>query len=212
LCAAVEPLTLEFYNACEACPDNDPDEVRRALRFLVVNKGGFNGYIKRGTPPVGGRAQRGKWLVDWCWKPEKVRAHVAELGRLLAGRLKCERLSVFDSPWLDQSAAIYLDPPYVTAGPKMYGEYGSFDHERLRDRLRTVRGEWVLSYDDHPSIRSLYMGFRVEGEDVISSRGLSAGKLKTKGEVLVRSPILDSAHRTEALLNQIPDSEAAWTW
>ena len=36
-----------------------------------------------------------------------------------------------------------------------------FDHERLRDTLKNIKGRFLLSYDDSPKIRELYKGFEM---------------------------------------------------
>ena len=55
---------------------------------------------------------------------------------------------------------IYLDPPYYEKGATLYmNHYADDDHERLATKLgKNSRANWVLTYDDHSKIRSLYAG------------------------------------------------------
>ena len=57
---------------------------------------------------------------------------------------------------------IYLDPPYPDVGGDLYGSgpkyHTSFDHEELRDILRSRNTPWILSYNDKEVIRDLYSG------------------------------------------------------
>lgn len=179
-------LDLDFYRECETYSGDDP--VLQARRVLVVNKGGFNGYLNPGTPPVGGWHQKGKWRVDWCWKLDKITNSLAQLQNLLKGRLSCECVSVFESPYWNADV-VYADPPYVKEGGKMYGKSGVFDHHRFRSLLAShVSREWILSYDDCTLVRELYSDYTPMEMNVLSSRGLVDGKLKKKGEVLIVNP------------------------
>ena len=36
-----------------------------------------------------------------------------------------------------------------------------FEHERLRDTLKNIKGNFLLSYDDSPKIRELYKDFEM---------------------------------------------------
>jgi len=63
-------------------------------------------------------------------------------------------ISRYDRP----HALFYCDPPYLeTAG------YGSpFDlarHRQLADLLKKIKGQFMLSINDHTKIRELYKGF-----------------------------------------------------
>jgi len=56
----------------------------------------------------------------------------------------------------DKSFALYADPPYVAAGKSLYEKYFTqHDHNRLFSALEKSSG-WVLSYDDHVSVRGCY--------------------------------------------------------
>jgi hypothetical protein len=51
---------------------------------------------------------------------------------------------------------MFLDPQYYEAGNQLYNfKWTDADHIRLCDAL-SGKGNWVMSYDDHPFIRDLY--------------------------------------------------------
>ena len=58
-------------------------------------------------------------------------------------------------------AFFYLDPPYYSTEDMYPGGFGTDDHKRLRDLLRTIKGRFLLSYNDCPEIRELYKDFRI---------------------------------------------------
>ena len=53
-------------------------------------------------------------------------------------------------------AFFYLDPPYFATEGMYPGGFGTDDHERLRDLLFSIKGRFLLSYNDCPEIRELY--------------------------------------------------------
>lgn len=54
-----------------------------------------------------------------------------------------------------ETAFFYLDPPYFNA--ECYEvEFLKEDHIRLRDLLKSIKGKFMLSYNDNPAVRELY--------------------------------------------------------
>lgn len=55
----------------------------------------------------------------------------------------------------------YLDPPYFSTEDMYEVGFGWNDHVRLRDTLKSIKGKFLLSYNDCEEIRKLYNGFSV---------------------------------------------------
>jgi DNA adenine methylase len=52
---------------------------------------------------------------------------------------------------------LYLDPPYVEKGPRLYlNAYGESDHAKLAGAVAKANCKWVVSYDDNAFVRGLY--------------------------------------------------------
>lgn len=58
-------------------------------------------------------------------------------------------------------AFFYLDPPYYSTENMYPGGFGTDDHKRLRDLLCTIKGRFLLSYNDCPEIRGLYKEYEI---------------------------------------------------
>ena len=56
-------------------------------------------------------------------------------------------------------AFFYADPPYFSTEDMYEVGFGWDDHVRLRDTLKSIKGKFLLSYNDCPEIRELYEGF-----------------------------------------------------
>jgi len=81
-------------------------------------------------------------------------------------------IKVYDRP----TALFYCDPPYHTTEDYYDVEFGAEDHIRLKDCLNSIKGQFLLSYNDDDFIRNLYKDFNIT--DVIRNNNLSSGKYK----------------------------------
>jgi len=137
------------------------DELEAAVKCLYLNRTSFSGVLHSESGPLGGRAGRGEGIAG-RWAAETVASrirHVAELGA--AGRI-----TVVAGDWQETvdvglrmapDPLVYADPPYVSAGTRLYrASFTVGDHGNLAAGLTTAPYRWVLSYDDHPTVRDLY--------------------------------------------------------
>jgi len=75
-------------------------------------------------------------------------------------------LDKYDGP----NTFFYLDPPYYKTYSGAY-ETGEIDHELLAERLKKVKGKFLLSYNDTPFIRNLYKGYKITSFKNIQTLG-----------------------------------------
>ena len=67
-----------------------------------------------------------------------------------------------------QDAVFYIDPPYVGSEKYYNKKYSCFtmsDHERLNRCLSSIKGKFILSYNDCKIVRELYQDYNVMGID-----------------------------------------------
>ncbi|MEX3691902.1 DNA adenine methylase [Paraburkholderia sp. BR14263] len=79
----------------------------------------------------------------------------------------------------------YLDPPYwQTEG---YGVPFPFEeYEAMAARLRTIKGKAIVSLNDHPDIRRVFEGFRIETADIRYTVG-GGGRDAARKELIIFS-------------------------
>ena len=89
----------------------------------------------------------------------------------------------YDNP----NAFIYLDPPYSTAEGRKDYEDNSVKIEDIINTLKTVKGKFILSYDNIPEAKRLARaaGFKVMMATTSYSDG--QGGIITKKELLIRN-------------------------
>lgn len=61
-----------------------------------------------------------------------------------------------------ENALFYLDPPYMGTEGYYDSPFSAEDHQRLKAILEAIKGRFILSYNDHPEVRELYAGYRIE--------------------------------------------------
>lgn len=156
--------------------DDDDSKLEIAGRYYIINRTSFSGATF-----CGGFSQEAfdKRLTQNAF--DKLGETPELLSNVTFSNLDWEK---FLQNHVDTSeAVIYLDPPYFI-GNYLYGRDGdlheAFDHERLRDYLRT-RKDWILSYNDCEKIRTLYKGFKI----IEASWSYGMNKTKKSSEIII---------------------------
>lgn len=89
-------------------------------------------------------------------------------------------IRTYDRP----KALFYCDPPYVGTESYYQAHFGTADHERLAAVLHSIKGRFLLSYNDCPAVRELYKDCAITP---ITRRNLLPQESKDYGEVLIRN-------------------------
>lgn len=94
-----------------------------------------------------------------------------------------------------EGAFFYCDPPYTSGCGYEVTSTANFDHEPLKDVLGSIKGRFLLSYDDSLKVRELYKGYEmieVERLNGINNRERTDRTNKIFKELLVTNyPIKD---------------------
>lgn len=148
----LRPLLL-----CESPADGDAVEM--AFAALFFNRTNFSGVLHSG--PIGGQDQSSSYKIDCRFNRAELVSKVVRLGAV------AEKITTRFGDALDLikenkrrvTPLFYVDPPYFTQGKKLYRHhYRLKDHVALAKSLRAAKFNWILSYDNHDVIRSLYDG------------------------------------------------------
>lgn len=84
-----------------------------------------------------------------------------------------------------ENALFYCDPPYFETEKYYRARFQESDHKRLADVLHSIKGRFLLSYNDCPQVRELYADCIIE--PVSRRNTLSAQSVDGYKEVLVRN-------------------------
>lgn len=117
-----------------------------------------------GGGPIGGYEQKGEWRLDVRFTKETLAERVVQISHFR------DRISISNDDAVDflksklpkgngrKSAFVYLDPPYVVKGQRLYmNAYEPGDHNEIARYLGAQKKlSWVMSYDDATLVRQLY--------------------------------------------------------
>jgi DNA adenine methylase len=143
-------LTPGIVTDAEAVVAGSADDVALAAAGVILSRAKFSGNRLGGS----------RSDINVRWVRTSLEREARRERSLLRGRLTVSSLDFreyFESlgPPSD-GRAIYLDPPYVAAGPDLYPHaFDDDDHEALA-ALVAQHPRVVVSYDDHPLARRLY--------------------------------------------------------
>jgi DNA adenine methylase len=161
-----QPNVTDFYKFKEGLSGN---QVERALQKIVLHQTSFSGLGKMSGGPLGGKNQAGKYKIDSRWNPERLVRGIEECSRLLnsvPGDLTSLDWEQLLKMYEKKKIFIYLDPPYYKQGAQLYSE-GTLDHKSLSEALQK-RLNWLLSYDNHPEVKKMYIKSTIQELDVRS--------------------------------------------
>ncbi len=153
-------------------------DLERAGRFLYLQRTAFGGKVRGqnfGVDPRSGGAFNLTRLA-----PVLEEAHE----RLAGVVIECLDWAAFIDRYDRPETLFYLDPPYHGSED----DYGRslFDRDQfalLADRLRRLKGRFILSINDVPDIRETFAGFELEQVELLYS--VSGGKGRPARELIV---------------------------
>lgn len=162
----------------QSTPPDTLTDVQRAARFLYLQKLAFGGKVNGQTF---GTATTARPKFNLLTLEQDLQDCHFRLATTLIEHLDWQRvIQKYDRP----HTLFYCDPPYwQTEG---YGvEFGWDQYVRLAEFARTVQGHMIISINDHPEIRELFVELPII--EVGYSYTVGGGAKPTKGIELIYS-------------------------
>lgn len=137
----------------------DPEtltDIQRAVRYYYLQRLCFGGKVAGRT--FGTSATEPARLNITGVEESLIKVHW-RLDRVTIEHLDaCDCIRRYDRP----ATFFYIDPPYYRLTQGYAVKFSDSDFVRLRDTLQKVRGRFILSINDHPDIRALFSGFKMD--------------------------------------------------
>lgn len=153
-------------------------DIQRAARYLYLLKNSYGGLVRSLNYSI-------KIVQPSGFNPDRIPEIIEETRKRLS-RVQIESqpyekmLELFDKP----ATLFYLDPPYYDR--KLYNF--NFEHEdfvKLAERLKNIKGKFILSLNDVPEVREIFRDFTIgETELSYSTQQIPGRRYK---EVLIRN-------------------------
>jgi DNA adenine methylase len=156
-----KPTLAEWHRQHERHAQGGGDDVELGFATFFLNRTNRSGILS--GRPIGGYGQNSRWGIAARYNVNELVGRVERLGRYRSRVTVCEADGVeVISAWSARpDVFIYADPPYLTAGTRLYMNRMTWaDHIRLAAQLRRT-GQWLLTYDEDSRVtEKLYPGFR----------------------------------------------------
>ena len=119
-----------------------------------------SGLLKHGE---NGKGIASRWYADTLAR--RIRSLISLRPRITF--IEGDGLKYLEKTIFRHDVAYFIDPPYTapgkSAGKRLY-RYSEIDHERLFDLCRLAQSDFMMTYDDAASVRSMAekRGFRID--------------------------------------------------
>lgn len=152
-------ISRQMYQWLKITPEETLTDIQRAARFYYLQKMSFGGKVSgRSFGTAASDPPRFNLLRI---EEDLSQAHL-RLSRVYIEHLDWQRcIDKYDRAY----TLFFMDPPYwQTEG---YGVTFSFDqYEKLAKAMRTMKGKSILTINDHPEMRKVFKGFRIETAEI----------------------------------------------
>lgn len=159
------PLSIEEWYRQQAICKQPKSHARFDVGFAAfyMNRCNRSGVLT-GAGPIGGFEQQGDWRLDVRFNRESLVERIQTLATM-KDQIHLTHLDAIDFLKSNlprgkrrSGVFVYLDPPYVQKGQRLYlNAYVEKDHRQLaRYITRQPTLHWLMSYDDADLVRELY--------------------------------------------------------
>ena len=168
------PYSRQVYD--EAYTKIPGDDFEKAANFAIKCNMGY-GYRSSGVKvgwknDVQGR-DKAYAANDWVQLPERLLQAAERLRGVQIENVSAVKLI---RRFNFSNVLIYCDPPYHKTEKYYDAEFKQSDHKRLNLCLNSIKGRFILSYNDDEYIRELYKNFNIIA--VERQNNLSSGSFK----------------------------------
>jgi len=138
----------------------------RAFQTILRNRLQHGGILAPGAGFIK-NGENGKGLKS-RWYPGTLKKRIYDIQevRNKITFIKGDAFDIIKGNMRNNSAAIFIDPPYTIAGRRLY-KYYQIDHEYLFKLARDTAGDVIMTYDDAEEIQSLALKFNFNIKRVI---------------------------------------------
>jgi len=114
--------------------------------------------------------------------------------KVIAFSKRIDRVTIENVTWqrcMDlydcKEALFFCDPPYTSGKVDAYNAWSMADVQELRDRLSTLKGQWIVTLNDSPDNRAVFNGCHIRGTTTAAAmRKRTQGQTRDRfGEIII---------------------------
>ncbi|MFS2719686.1 DNA adenine methylase [Bacteroides uniformis] len=184
----IEVTIAEWYKQREILRQAKQPSFDVGFATFFLSRTNRSGILTAGA--IGGNSQEkqdcAKYKIDCRFNKEDLCTRMSNIVE------RANQIEVSNEDALDflgkisnNNAVVYLDPPYYVNGKSLYMNYYTHDdHLELSKHLKgTDKYKWILSYDNAPEIRQMYLDFELYSFEL----SYTAQNVKQGSELLTHS-------------------------
>ena len=163
LAQLVEVFEATSDNVQAILSETDGDQVSVAFKTLLRNRISRGGILAKGAS-IMKQGENGSGVAS-RWYPKTLATRIRAIGSY-ADRIDFihgDGMNLIDLSKDSPTTAFFIDPPYTAAGKRagrrLYN-HNEIDHEDLFERMATVRGSFMMTYDESDEIIRMARGHR----------------------------------------------------
>lgn len=144
--------------------ENEP-LLRLGFATFFLNRTNVSGIINGG--PIGNIRQTGDYKLGCRFNKKALIERINRIAEQkdkihIEGIDALDLINKVEKEAETKNSIFYFDPPYYLKGESLYmNHYNPKDHEDVGNAIKRIRGvRWIVSYDDHKAIKTIYSGFR----------------------------------------------------
>ena len=162
-------VSRKWYQILRATDPATLTDIQRAGNFFFLLKNSFAGLVVKPAFSTG-------VISPSNYIPRRIPSLIEEVHERLEAvqieSLPYERiLKKYDRP----ETVFYLDPPYYQRFLYRHN-FEDADFEVLAERLRALKGKFILSLNDHPDVRRIFSDFSIRETSLVYTSKRYAGK------------------------------------
>jgi DNA adenine methylase len=158
-----------WFELFKATPPDTLTDIERAARYFYLLKNSFAGLVVRHNYHVCVIESAG-------FNPERLPALIEETHKRLSRvQIECLPYEKVLAKYDRATTLFYLDPPYYAR--KLYRYNLSHDDfVAMAERLKGLKGKFVLSLNDLTEVRAIFAKFRIRGIELAYTAQKTAGR------------------------------------
>lgn len=165
------PLKGRFLELGDEIRDLTGPQAAAVWYYLI--RLAFNGVVRKKKDK-----ERGGWRPWFTWGTahrtwEKKLPHYCNQLRIASQMLDRADIHMGDYSGVPRADMAFFDPPWYGGKEKQYGVLDDFDYERLSEHLAAYDGKWVLTINDTPEMRALFLPLSKWQAPVIQFYGIA---------------------------------------
>lgn len=137
-----------------------------AYSVLYLNRCNYSGIITGGV--MGGLQQNGTYKMNARFNQKKLCNQLSWIYQQRKNiKITNEDAKVILQQLHNRNMFVYLDPPYVLNGKRLYFKYfQEIDHILLQQAVSKLNCKWIMTYDNVDVIKQLYSDFYQSDLDI----------------------------------------------